>query len=202
MKNHFNSNSITESRFKCSKCGGGITGEYFIGDGKMFHPNCLDRTPVWTKTTISNNSHLFFYFLISLWPQCGRCGQAITTAEVSAMGKKWHPKCFTCGGCGNELNGPFYDRNGSPFCRSCVESDNKVTTGSVACNKCGRGVSGNYVEWSGKSFHSDCFLCGTCNNKLNMSAFYNVNGKVRISNDSCIELTVLPSQATCERCAN
>ena len=48
---------------------------------------------------------------------CGGCGGMIVGRVVSAMGAKWHPKCFKCCAC-NELleNLSSYEKDGRSFC--------------------------------------------------------------------------------------
>ena len=37
--------------------------------------------------------------------------------QVNAMGKPWHPQCFTCTQCAKPLSpNNFYEKNGKPYC--------------------------------------------------------------------------------------
>ncbi|KAL5523134.1 hypothetical protein ACEPAF_1401 [Sanghuangporus sanghuang] len=48
---------------------------------------------------------------------CGGCGRGIFGRIVSAMGLRWHPQCFKCCQCGEQLEHvSSYEHDGKPYC--------------------------------------------------------------------------------------
>ena len=49
--------------------------------------------------------------------QCAGCGNAIIGRIVNAMGSRWHPECFRCCTCGENLEHvSAYEHGGMPYC--------------------------------------------------------------------------------------
>lgn len=105
-----------------------------------------------------------------------------------AMGKHFHPNCFTCKGwflslgliwadCGKELGTSFFLKDDAPLCESCIKSGGTVV-GSVTCEECGGKISGTYVNYENKGYHNFCFKCYGCKKQLQHDAFYTKQGKV------------------------
>ena len=55
---------------------------------------------------------------------CSVCGQGVYAGEqfLTALGKKWHDRCFTCTRCRQGLGGSFCDVGGKPYCSHCAAS--------------------------------------------------------------------------------
>jgi len=139
----------------CSRCNQPINGEYYVGSGSMLHPHCVQR----------NN--------------CGDCGGQITGTEMTALNRTYHPECFKCKGCGVKLEGTFYAKDNFPHCYNCVSrgANNVVGGASIACVTCGGTVTGTYVSFEGKNFHSNCFSCSRCSSIMSPDAFYSLSGQ-------------------------
>jgi len=142
-----------EAKCMCSKCNQPISGEFFSGSGKLFHASCVDRHKCW------------------------KCGLQIeaTSRELSALEKYWHPECFVCTGCNCKLSGSFYNVRGLPHCDSCASSK---TNNVNPCGNCGKiFTNGSFITYKDINYHSGCFVCQSCKEKLDYSLFYDLNGK-------------------------
>jgi len=136
----------------CSRCHKGITGQYIIQDGKPYHKDCSEH---WV---------------------CAKCGRDVEDTVTTALGKHWHKNCFSCHQCGTQLGNSFVNKDNRPTCNNCA------TKGRPGCSICSRELSGDYVTFDGKSFHKDCFKCGNCQRRLELSGFYQVNGRTVCEN--------------------
>lgn len=76
---------------------------------------------------------------------------------LNAIGKHFHPECFSCGHCGKLFgNTPFFLEDGMPYC----EADwNELFT--TKCFACGFPVEAGdrWVEALNHNYHSQCFNC-------------------------------------------
>jgi len=131
----------------CTRCHRGITGQYIIQDGKPYHKDCSEH---WV---------------------CAKCGRDVEDTVTTALGKHWHKNCFSCNQCGVQLGNSFVNKNNNPTCNNCANK------GKPGCSVCSRELSGDYVTFDNKSFHKDCFKCAHCQRRLELSGFYQVNGK-------------------------
>lgn len=53
---------------------------------------------------------------------CGGCGKKILSGSiVTALDQQFHARCFLCGLCAKELDGPFYGCDNIPFCEACID---------------------------------------------------------------------------------
>ena len=77
------------------------TDEFRVRAGQIY---CLEHTPT--------HSPLL----------CAQCGGEITEKSVLAMGQRYHPQCFYCQLCNNNLaNKPFAVWKGRPLCQACFK---------------------------------------------------------------------------------
>jgi len=112
---------------KCFRCGDPIAnGELVNADGKKYHPNCF-ACPVCSKTLLNylfRDGHPFCeqHYYERYNPKCHVCHQALKETTVTALGREWHPNCFTCERCNKSIGvGSFYSHHGRPVCPSCYE---------------------------------------------------------------------------------
>jgi len=143
------------SRIRCSKCGQAIVKDYFIGEGKIFHPSCVD--------------------VIS----CVKCHNVIepTQHKLTALGKTFHQSCFVCTTCNTQLGLNFYQKDNQPYCENCSVKTN--VPGGGTCAFCSNPLDQNtqFVRYESSVYHQRCFKCHKCRSDLDLSAFYNVGGK-------------------------
>src|ERR1700730_4051068 len=82
-------------------------------------------------------------------PRCQGCGQALTSAYITALGVAWHPEHFVCAGCGRSIHHErFVVHEGQPYHAEC--HTNLILP---RCAYCGKPLIGRYIkdQW-GTSF--------------------------------------------------
>lgn len=139
--------------FFCDKCHRELQGEQFYEvDGEPLCESCHNNT----------------------LDKCSVCQQPIMEKMLRAVGKVYHPKCFTCSACGKPLEGqPFivdqeqnvycvedYHRKFAPKCSVCnepiiPEEGKEETVRIIALNK---------------NFHVKCYRCEDCSTQLSSEA--------------------------------
>jgi len=148
------------SKITCSKCAEPITRDYLIGDGKIYHPHCVEV------------------------PTCAKCSKSIeaTQLKLSALNKHYHKECFVCTSCSTELSLNFFQKDNLPYCENCSRKSISETGGN--CSTCGFSIEGNiqFVKFGNFAYHQQCFVCQTCKTTLEVSGFYSVGGKPTCGN--------------------
>lgn len=67
-------------------------------------------------------------------PKCGACNTPILHRPTNAMGKTWHPPCFTCTDCKQILSpDTFLEKGNKPFCDDCYH--NRFSQKCAGCKK-------------------------------------------------------------------
>jgi len=97
----------------------------------------------------------------------------ITLADGSP--RAYHFEHCVCFNCQKLLQGQsIVERNGELYCDTC--HDMKF---NPHCATCGLAISGGaaMIKAMDKSYHSQCFLCSKCNNRIGTPQFYIVEGK-------------------------
>jgi len=102
----------------------------------------------------------------SIRGKCHGCKMNIQGASIDALGFVWHNKCFQCSGTCGEIfsqtgNQRILEKDSQPYCEKCY-----AAKFSESCGACGKPVTGTVVKAMSKSWHSDCFKCVSCQNKL------------------------------------
>jgi len=77
--------------------------------------------------------------------------------KTLALGRDWHPACFTCVDCGQALPGEFFSKDGAPYCRR--DYFNRFLH---KCGQCGQPIEGREIVDKGLHFHESCFGCAGC----------------------------------------
>eukprot|EP00993_Chasmostoma_nieuportense_P000456 NODE_1420_length_1512_cov_52.905415_g1345_i0.p1 GENE.NODE_1420_length_1512_cov_52.905415_g1345_i0~~NODE_1420_length_1512_cov_52.905415_g1345_i0.p1 ORF type:complete len:467 (+),score=93.91 NODE_1420_length_1512_cov_52.905415_g1345_i0:45-1403(+) len=85
------------SCFKCSKC----TQPIATGGGRL---SCVMEK----GKPVCNNCRVRH--------QCAQCKTEISGQVMTALGKKWHPACFSCNHCKKKITGSFFHKDGVPYC--------------------------------------------------------------------------------------
>eukprot|EP00088_Acartia_fossae_P035126 TRINITY_DN3613_c0_g1_i6.p1 TRINITY_DN3613_c0_g1~~TRINITY_DN3613_c0_g1_i6.p1 ORF type:complete len:226 (-),score=34.86 TRINITY_DN3613_c0_g1_i6:498-1091(-) len=110
-----------------------------------------------------------------LAPDCDKCGKKIIGNCLKAMGKKFHPECFSCAYCGKLFsNSPFYLEDGLPYCEE--DWNELFTTKCVSCNFPIE-AGDRWVEVLNSNYHSQCFNCTLCKKNLEGEKFFVKGGK-------------------------
>jgi len=99
---------------------------------------------------------------------CCKCGEEIKDQILTAEEKKWHVKCFVCEMCSK----PFMEggamayvklKDGKCVCEACKAKHDGVDEGEhLVCAGCGKDVSGETLNFEGKTWHKQCFTCEFC----------------------------------------
>ncbi|XP_062895696.1 zyxin-like [Mobula hypostoma] len=139
--------------FTCSQCRAQLQGRQFYEvEGRPLCESCHQET----------------------LEKCSACGQPIHEKMLRATGKAFHPECFTCGDCGQRLEGrPFLvDPEGKVY---CVEDYHRRF--APRCSVCqqpiipeeGREETVRIVALE-RNFHLNCYRCEDCGTQLSTEA--------------------------------
>ncbi|KAL2079775.1 hypothetical protein ACEWY4_025519 [Coilia grayii] len=164
----------TEEYFgRCARCGDNVLGD---GSGciameQVFHVECF--------TCITCHSRLRgqpFYALdkksycescyISTLERCSKCSNPILDRILRAMGKAYHPRCFTCVVCNCCLDGvPFTVDATSQI--HCIDDFHRKF--APRCSVCGQPIMPEpgqeetvRIVALDRSFHVNCYKCEEC----------------------------------------
>ncbi|XP_049609315.1 thyroid receptor-interacting protein 6 [Syngnathus scovelli] len=158
---------------RCARCGDNVVGD---GSGciameQVFHVECF--------TCITCHARLRgqpFYALdkksycetcyISTLEQCSKCSKPILDRILRAMGKAYHPRCFTCVVCNCCLDGvPFTVDATSQI--HCIEDFHRKY--APRCSVCGEPIMPEAGQEEtvrivalDRSFHVNCYICEEC----------------------------------------
>ncbi|XP_070557781.1 PDZ and LIM domain protein 7-like [Ptychodera flava] len=155
---------MTDKMPTCSKCDEKISGTVITALTKKWHPECFECT------TCKQNLRGKTFFKDAAGkplcenhgaPKCKDCGEPVIGEIVSALGVKWHPKCFICKKCKTPLK-KFKVKDNQLYCKE----DYKKLFGENPedCKGCSKKIDDpKWIEAMGYSWHSKCFVCQGCN---------------------------------------
>ncbi|XP_068611707.1 thyroid receptor-interacting protein 6 [Brachionichthys hirsutus] len=158
---------------RCARCGDNVVGD---GSGciameQVFHVECF--------TCITCHARLRgqpFYALdkksycescyISTLERCSKCCKPILDRILRAMGRAYHPRCFTCVVCSCCLDGvPFTVDAASQI--HCIDDFHRKY--APRCSVCGEPIMPEQGQEEtvrivalDRSFHVDCYVCEEC----------------------------------------
>ncbi|XP_054738959.1 PDZ and LIM domain protein Zasp isoform X7 [Anastrepha obliqua] len=167
----------------CNSCNIQIRGPFITALGRIWCPEhfiCVNancRRALQDIGFVEEKGDLYceYCFEKYLAPTCSKCGGKIKGDCLNAIGKQFHPECFTCGHCGKLFgNTPFFLEDGNAYC----EADwNELFT--TKCFACGFPVEAGdrWVEALNHNYHSQCFNCTYCKQNLEGQSFYNKGGR-------------------------
>jgi len=151
---------------RCAYCGDVITEKCITALGTTWHTDhffccqCAVQFPAGSGFLEKDGKAYCerdYYRLFAT--RCGKCGDIIVGEYISALGKEWHNKCFTCKECGCSFpTESFYEYKGMPYC----ETHYHLKRGSL-CTRCNKPIVGRCISASGKKYHPDHFTCVKCN---------------------------------------
>uniref|UniRef100_A0A8C3J069 Filamin binding LIM protein 1 n=1 Tax=Calidris pygmaea TaxID=425635 RepID=A0A8C3J069_9CHAR len=101
--------------------------------------------------------------------KCAKCQGVITESIIRALGKGYHPGCFSCAACGRAIGAETFavDEQDEVFC-----VDDFYRKYAAVCGACEqpivpRGDKDTYkIECLGRSFHEGCYRCESCRTPL------------------------------------
>ncbi|KAK9721662.1 PDZ domain [Popillia japonica] len=109
----------------CGHCHGQIRGPFITALGKIWcpehficnTPSC--RRPLQDLGFVEEQGQLYCEYCFEQYiaPPCAKCGSKIKGDCLKAIGKNFHPECFSCSYCGKLFgNSPFFLEDGLPYC--------------------------------------------------------------------------------------
>lgn len=113
-------------------------------DEEVTKPQCKE------KASILNS----LYFGI----RCGGCDEPLSGQAISTTGTQWHPRCFKCQACKQNLEHiAFYEMNGLPYCALDYHE-----LFSPRCDFCKTPIEEHSISALGKTYHAGHFFCREC----------------------------------------
>ncbi|XP_070557778.1 paxillin-like [Ptychodera flava] len=107
---------------------------------------------------------------------CSKCDEKISGTVITALTKKWHPDCFKCNKCKENLRGKtfFKDKDGEPLCE-----DDYTEHEAARCEnaKCKKPIVGEIVVALNRKWHRECFVCEKCKKQFKDGSFSVRDGK-------------------------
>lgn len=152
----------------CAKCGERTFGARVIrAQGRHFHERCFCCDHCGSAFPDSAFYPVEGSLLCAacrdshLGPFCEKCEGSLAVCEqVVAQDKLWHPECFCCDACNEQIDVEYCEHAGCPLCDRCYDQRY-----SARCAGCQAVVEGGVVA-QGSSWHAACFVCETCGVQL------------------------------------
>jgi len=124
---------------------------------------------------------------------CATCRNKISGKIMRALGKQYHPDCFSCSTCQALLEGGnFYDHEDKPQCERCYYS-----TYSMKCAGCGLPITSQVISAIGLNWHPNCFACTNCKTTFNDKAYFEKDGRPFCS--TCFNNVFAPRCKSCNK---
>jgi len=108
----------------CYGCRRSISGQFITALGHSWHPDCfrcagcgraIGQESFYTRDDRPYHAACYHQ---RFSPRCAGCGQPITGAYTTALGKTWHKEHFVCARCGQPFSADgFYERDGKAYCQ-------------------------------------------------------------------------------------
>jgi hypothetical protein len=126
---------------------------------------------------------------------CTKCSKEIVEEWVEANGSEYHKTCFACFNCATPIAGPYANRNGNFWCKSCLEDQAKqgksriinpmeqnrqAVLDGLACAACFNPIekgSTDKLKALGKTYHKKCFSCRKCGGEFVNMKFFNLDNE-------------------------
>ncbi|MBN3275030.1 TRIP6 protein, partial [Polyodon spathula] len=158
---------------RCARCGDNVLGDGTgcIAMDQVFHVECFTcitcnrRLRGQPFYAIEKKSHCENCYISTL-ERCSKCSQPILDRILRAMGKAYHPHCFTCVVCSRCLDGvPFTVDTTSQI--HCIEDFHRKF--APRCSVCGDAIMPERGQEEtvrivalDRSFHVSCYMCEDC----------------------------------------
>eukprot|EP00026_Physarum_polycephalum_P011779 Phypoly_transcript_12023.p1 GENE.Phypoly_transcript_12023~~Phypoly_transcript_12023.p1 ORF type:complete len:345 (+),score=30.09 Phypoly_transcript_12023:61-1095(+) len=200
----FGSTKYTSSKayhpkcFTCSSCNKLLSGEFTDLKGSPFCSNCANEVTL-SRSGIPGVSYESeadrekreqakiqneLYHNVQAGKEvCNWCRKVAGIDAVSFSGRYFHPDCFVCGSCGENIGkGTFTDVGGVAHCDRCSPKAPASSSSSSMCTGCRQPISGSHVTaLQGNKYHPQCLKCTQCDTVLK-GGFAAKAGKVVCAN--------------------
>lgn len=160
----------------CASCGMPVKDNQLVAFNMTWHKGCLACTlcsltfaenPVKLIEGSDGLAYCEPCFLDQYAPKCARCEEPIPDEVTNAIGKTWHPKCFTCMTCNEPFEGSFFDHEGQPYCET-----HYFEKLGLLCKGCDKPIIGKCVNARGVRYHPEHFVCYHCKRRLKGNNFF------------------------------
>eukprot|EP00667_Euglena_gracilis_P008173 EG_transcript_8270 len=200
---------------KCGRCGRLVGSAFVKAFGRMWHEDCFACTscqlPIRDSKYAKKGDAPYHADCLAQEQGdfCSKCLRTILGTVTTALDRKWHMECFTCGRCGRPIIDKCFAAVGDvPYHSSCdpvaagaspppPPTASPPPEGSPAegqvCAGCRQGIeSGMTTMALGKVWHSECFLCAKCSRPIREDKFktdrgtpFHINCKLAESSIFC-----------------
>ncbi|XP_069042748.1 thyroid receptor-interacting protein 6 isoform X1 [Lepisosteus oculatus] len=158
---------------RCARCG-----ENVLGDGtgcvameQVFHVDCFSCITCHTRLrgqpfyAVDKKSYCESCYISTL-ERCSKCLQPVLDRILRAMGKAYHPRCFTCVVCGRCLDGVPFTVDATSQIHCIEDFHRKFAPRCSVCNQAimpepGQEETVRIVALD-RSFHVNCYTCEEC----------------------------------------
>ncbi|CEP11640.1 hypothetical protein [Parasitella parasitica] len=90
--------------------------------------------------------------------RCGGCEEPLSGQAITTTGKHWHPRCFKCQACRQNLEHiAFYEKDSLPYCALDYHE-----LFSPRCDFCKTPIEEHSISALGKTYHPGHFFCREC----------------------------------------
>ncbi|NXQ59460.1 FBLI1 protein, partial [Anthoscopus minutus] len=103
--------------------------------------------------------------------KCAKCQELITEHIVRALGKGYHPSCFSCTACGQAIGTKSFamDEQGDVYCVPDFYRNYATVCSACKCPIVPHDDEDTYkIECLGRSFHESCYCCESCRMPLSL----------------------------------
>ncbi|OMJ15025.1 putative Rho-type GTPase-activating protein 3 [Smittium culicis] len=141
------------------------------GSSSVFESSPQDQAPIINLSQTLNNSAQTNKELNKI-PHCWGCSKVIEKGNaIQFADGVWHLECFKCTSCKKLIS---FDSNllfladGKPICSDC----------SYSCSLCKKQIFDEAIVTAEGTYHSECFRCGQCKNKIQGKSFAKTNAGI------------------------
>ena len=118
-----------------------------------------EEEEVITKKLKNSSLYDAMYFGI----RCRGCDTPLSGQTISTTGAQWHPRCFKCQTCKQNLEHiAFYEMHGLPYCALDYHEEF-----SPRCDFCKTPIEEHSISALGKTYHAGHFFCRECGKPFN-----------------------------------
>lgn len=167
---------------RCARCSKAVCDPKFtVHDSKTYHLDCfrcgqcnqvISEKEFFTK---DGKPCCNLCFRDRFAKRCSHCQKLIVDGKSTIHENNYyHPDCFRCGQCNRVITErEFFTKDGKPCCDTCYRE-----RFATVCSHCRASIlDGKSIVYDKKSYHTDCFRCGQCNQVINEKEFYMHEGK-------------------------